>query len=382
MKRHNYILLLLSILYCAQNIDAQFINNCLVDSNIWAVVADNMDYTGVDTDISYCYIWGTDSIINGSTYKTVYCAHKHPGIFFEMLENKTYDEILCYREEDKKIFRFDNNIGKEVKLYDFGLKVDDETTILDGKRIKVMEEYNSSKLNNFCYPIPHIEQCQDYVPPKAWRVIGIDDETYEDIWIDGAGSLYTGLLIRSDFPEDKSLASVFNPTSGFLRYTQHDMIQPVWMNSIDFGNMEREEYVITYFDNDTLVISGITRFYPSPFHLFMCHITGNEIFISAVPTNPLSTLADSLITSKFEVRFPGFGAGIYNVKQEIGLEGYSETWGQQITLTCHGPATSIDNITDEKKQVQPNAIYDLSGRWLTSPPERGIYIENGRKKVR
>ena len=378
MKIINYILLL-PILCYVQDIEAQSANNKYLNpAAVWAVVADNKEQTGADTDISYCYTWGLDSIINGFTYRTVYWGHSHPGEFLDMLEFETYDSILFYREEGKKIFRFDNDLSKDVLLYDFGLQVGDETTIQDGKRVRVAEEFCADKLDNYCYSI----YTQNNEPPKAWRVCGVDDDTYEDIWIDGAGSLYTGLLLRSDYPEDVSLTTVFNPSGSWSRYTKYDKIQPVllkdyWEEPDYDGNME-DFHIDVEFVDDTLKISGFSRFFYYT-HLFRCHLDGNEIRISAIPVNPRCVMILGLLYSKYEIKFSGFEAGTYTVKKESERFWSEESnkW-QDVSVVCHGPATRILEITTLSSKQSNNVIYDLSGRRLNQVPERGFYIQNGK----
>ena len=374
MKKNAYILILIFYNCSLHYISAQSVNNNYLNPTaVWAVVADNKDQTGADTDINYCYTWGLDSIINGFTYRTVYWGHSHPGVFFEMLENKTYDEILCYREEINKIYRYDNELNKDVLLYDFGISVGDVVTILDGKRVRVTEEFNTDELEDYCYPWP------DKTPAKAWRVKGVDDENYEDIWIDGAGSLYTGLLLRKDFPEDTSLTCVFNPTSGFLRYAPFDKIQPVWLEYLNDSKEWERFYVNVEFVDDTLKISGDGTFYLTLIQLFRCHLDGNVISLSAVPTNPMSSLTEGILYSEFEVKFPGFEAGEYTVKLENW--GYGGVHLEDTTIVCYGPATGVPDINSSLIKNNDNAIYDLSGRRLNSPPERGIYIQGGKKII-
>ena len=381
MKIINYILLL-PVLCNVQDIEAQSANNNYLNPvNVWTVVADNKDQTGADTDISYCYSWGLDSIINGFTYRTVYWAHSHPGEFLDMIDFETYDSILFYREEGKKIFRFDNDSGKDVLLYDFGISVGDEITIHDGKRVRVAEEFTADKLDNYFYSL----YTKNNEPPKAWRICSVDDDTYEDIWIDGAGSFYTGLLLRSDFPEDVSLTTVFNPAGSWSRYTKYDKIQPVLLKEIweetDYDGTLDDLYIDVEFVDDTLKISGFSQFFYYT-HLFRCHLDGNKITISAIPVNPRCVMILGLLYSKYEIKFPGFEAGTYTVKKESERfwSEKSNKW-QDVTITCHGPATEIQEINSSMPTDNKGAVYDLSGQRLNAIPQRVIYIQNGKKYV-
>jgi hypothetical protein len=43
---------------------------------------------------------------------------------------------------------------------------------------------------------------------------------------------------------------------------------------------------------------------------------------------------------------------------------------------------NTDRINDIGTQVRQESIHDLQGRRLISPPERGVYIQNGKKYVK
>lgn len=374
---------MLYILCYVQDINAQSVNNnYLSPTHLWAVVEDDMDRSGADTKITYCYSWGQDSIINDMTYRAVTIGYDQPQRFLNMLWYNTYNSLFCYREEGKKIFRFDNDLSKDLLLYDFGVSVGDVITILDGKRVRVTEEFRADELENFCYTFPI-----NGTPPKAWLVCGVDDETYKDIWIDGAGSLYTGLLLRSDFPEDVSLTTIFNASISLSRYTQYDKIQPVrlyyYWNDPNYDSDWETEYNINIeFKDDTLRINGFQNFIPST-HIFRCHLDGNDVVVSAIAVDPGCSMVEGYLQSKYDIKFPGFEAGTYNIKIDRETMGDfrwcdpPEYW-KEVTITCNGPATGIDEAIESQTKENKSNIYDLSGRRLNQVPEQGLYIQNGK----
>ena len=44
--------------------------------------------------------------------------------------------------------------------------------------------------------------------------------------------------------------------------------------------------------------------------------------------------------------------------------------------------TGIGSLTPDPSPVREGSTYDLQGRRLSGKPARGIYIENGKKKVK
>ena len=93
-------------------------------------------------------------------------------------------------------------------------------------------------------------------------------------------------------------------------------------------------------------------------------------------TEPILFIPSLGAPLRFEVKIPGFKTGTYKIR-------YKDK--NPVELVCHDDVTRMEEQTILNPQSSindSNAIYDLSGRWLTSPPECGLYIENGRKKVR
>ena len=79
---------------------------------------------------------------------------------------------------------------------------------------------------------------------------------------------------------------------------------------------------------------------------------------------------------RFDVKIPGFNGGTYKIK-------YKDK--NPVEVVCHDAVTSIEDQTAsdiQRERYKSNAIYDLQGRRLSQAPERGIYIQDGKKVIK
>ena len=366
MKSRLYILAVLMFcpLYSLAQKEA---SNYLKDTNTWVIVTDNNERNGADAVNYYCYIYG-DSIINGIKYQKFHITKEPP---YSVLYWVSYDSILCYREEGNRIYHYDNTIGKEVLDYEFNLNGGDETLIGDGKRVKVSEVFPAKDIVDICT----IDTL------KAYRINGIDDDSYNDIWLDGVGSIYTGLLPRVFFTTENPTDMIYSPTVSKCRFTAYDKVLPVNLDKYNLGSDDNLHVDFEFID-DTLHISGISAFDLSSVYLFQCHLHGQTITMDAIPTYFYSSIVDTYMISKYDIKYPGFDAGVYNISIKPSRWKASSFNKDHITLTCHGFATDINVIKTSALKQNDNAIYNLSGRRMNAIPEQGIYIQGGKKMIK
>lgn len=112
-----------------------------------------------------------DTMIDGTMYKKVYCTIEgYDGDLSSM-----HPECECYREAGGKIFFYHKNKGEQL-LYDFTIKQDDTTV--------ECEAYHRSAIVKTVY-----WKCmQDGVNRKHIQL------NNSDVWVEGLGSLKSGLL--------------------------------------------------------------------------------------------------------------------------------------------------------------------------------------------
>lgn len=127
----------------------------------------------------------------------------------------------------------------------------------------------------------------------------------------------------------------------------------------------------------------------------------NTGFLYAASANsaaetPKAVVSQSCVGSNFDAQRDRMASnanyGLLSVKTEvtgglltIGIKEPSNgtTWlvWDNFTLTYNGKSSGISDIVYQQSHKQDNSIYDLQGRKLNCIPEKGIYIQNGRKYI-
>ena len=307
--------------------------------------------------------WG-DSIVNGVNYARV---------------SIDAGDTILYRQEGKKVFCLSEE-GKELLLMDYGLSEGDAFISPSGKRFVVTEK----------------KECEDPTVYGFDQRMGIyplqlhltAEDGGEETWIEGVGSPQWGIL---------PLAM----TDGTAAFAD----RPIWAKVIWMSNMKTQlmaevdevSYKLKFFDfntnyhdpgfkndelrfsfiDDTLMIQG-KKSLSEMLSFVDLTVYDNVVDIWNIDQYvPKSVRPTDKVHRYFEVRIPGFEAGIY----QIGLKD-----GEHITVECKGATDGIQEIggreIENSQSSAPNSkssAYDLSGRRVVNP-KRGLYIQDDGKK--
>ena len=299
-----------------------------------------------------------------------------------------------YRQEGDKIYRYDESSGNDLMLYDFGLTEGDIVEDGDGNRMRVEKVFEARNLSDFSMFVDG---------EKAFQLRGVDDPSLEDIWIENVGSIKTGLLLASDLEGMKTASlSFFSASNGryslafptntdclksvpFLKQDAYpdDYDHDLFPDDCDpdyYGpDDDMDDYLLFDFIDDTLFVKGRLngRMYPGEFDVMGGVVKNGTIYVFFQNMHYLyDETINSIGSSDFEVKIPGFEPGTYTIKTLSLFMNVPDT-----TIVCHGPVTDIHNISTPVFQQTSNALYDLSGRRLNQQPERGVYIQNGKKYI-
>ena len=162
------------------------------EGKIWSTVIEMVD------DLStYWITFGTDTIINGETYKRVLES-----------DNQTMDPSYRFgfiREDTTKKVYFRNNSDYEGLLYDFGANIGDTILIVNTFSWNCLDDLtavvdtifysNIITIINNCPSLPaqYNTSLKDYSERKIIIVKKLDSEDQLDYWIEGIGSI-SGVL--------------------------------------------------------------------------------------------------------------------------------------------------------------------------------------------
>lgn len=288
-----------------------------------------------------------------------------------------------FRDVLSKVYRYVESEDKEYCVYDFNLSEGDMFRCRDGRALRVTEVGTAGD-----YPFYNRLYGSDR---KMLKLQDWNDPLKEDVWIEGVGSIHTGVLDNLDFSgDDNHLDGVFFMTVASnlpSEYALFDYGMDYYKSVTVFGtevesrtaiegynvDIKFPYYSTIEFVDDTLHIMGYDESRYGGAIKESALVNHDEIALSTIMLCGLSGIISPRYW-KFDAKIPGFKAGTYKI---------SYPNGQPIELTCTGPVTTNipeNNVAYPVKHEIP--IYDLSGRQIKAEPCQGIYIKDGRKYVR
>lgn len=294
-------------------------------------------------------------------------------IVYELTEvPSNYTEIpqtLLYTQEGQKIYRYDETRQEDVLMFDFSLNEGDVFTTPQGTRMEVVE----------------VGDCKEYLNDwlvreysgKRLKLRDCNNASLEDIWVEGIGSLYTGILPQELIPNSRECslnfcsmgtwAAVFPQNTPYYKSTQ---FLPFEL-PIELIDTDQPEWCNYMFSGDTLVISGCAVMYSLPV-ITSCFVHENIIEFQNIEShyhnvliNGLYLFATSLAPHGFEIKLPGFLPGEYTIMA-----------GEQKLATVVCGTTFINTLEISAKHSYQ--FHDLLGRPINSL-QKGINIINGNK---
>lgn len=336
---------------------------------IWYGV--RMDERGIEK----CFTITTceDTVLQGKTYAVVRLRD----------ENQILKEML-YRQEKDLVFRWDSQKQADILLYDFGLRVGDVFVDPDGTQMKVVEEsLDSSLFDWFTYSNRG----------KSLRLQSVDNTEIEDVWIEGIGSVNSGIFLASELGDSHivygNIASddINSPINFAIFKVNNDCYKNVLLNN-DY--IQEDEIYKFGFDceflSDTLHVYGILPINVIT-NLLECTIDENNNVCLNILELCYSDWPTGKVNRKYDVRIPGFKPGTYNVCLtgyksgiRIGEDPYYQF--KELFGTTQVVCTQVNNINHIDVEKQNGTFTDLTGRRLSSTPQHGIYIQDGRKMLK
>ncbi len=276
------------------------------------------------------------------------------------------------RQEKECIYIYDDSQKAEHMLYDFGLSEGDEyVDPYDGVRYKVQEVSDTLMVS-------HEEWLNtSYQKYKVLRLCSTDGRDIQDTWIEGIGSVHYGLLrpgLHSEFIHQNLLTCDWGFESARHKFhynLPYLKTTTVESYSLGYGKPEDDDYPkwlygkdLEYeFLSDTLHVTGRSAVHGGHIDYAICTQNGGKLTVSLFESQ---SLIQGIGQVHVDAYFPGFAEGAYTVN---GKE-----------LSCKGH-TGVLGLIQIKHNVSEKSIFDLSGRRLQQKPQKGIYIENGKKII-
>ena len=288
-------------------------------------------------------------IMNYSTYFTITQEHQYVTLYVEprwqsVIKNeKEYtmfsgnfedinyvDTLMLLRQDETKCFSYDIKTGTEHLLFDFGLQKGDM--------------YNDD-FNNIEYEVTDVRD--SIIGNEKLHLIELNSqEGQRDIWLEGIGSIYTGILRACENHKDAYLLMcacpewsteweegclhLFFPNNQFIRTADMTIKELYWDKPLETEE-DWEAYqewsnaptnLNAEFLNDTLHVWGRVRTTCNLCPYMSCELKENNVSVTLYPCP--GPEPDRIIAYDVDGRIPGFKRGTYLVK----------LWDKTLELKC------------------------------------------------
>lgn len=280
-----------------------------------------------------------DSIVNGVKYR--------------ILDSEEFGCFLFREKEEGRIYRLSEDGQQEYLVFDYNLNVGDSFTDEYGTEMIVTERKDTLEFDNWGFPVTHI----------LLRLESVEEPKIKDVWIDGVGSVNTGMLPRKSLRKSYSYKVMYCKNFvGFLVNTPIFKSCPFFCDYEDQG----EDFdVDCRIEGDSLYIKGHIPLSCNDFQYISLIKNGDnfDVFFSYIPS-----YGEYSGLFKVNIALPGFR----------GCEGCKlKFWTAYGTYTYE--ITGIDKVKENSKE--DGTVYDLTGRRLNGKPHKGIYIRNKKKHL-
>jgi hypothetical protein len=298
-----------------------------------------------------------DTVVDGKTYSKVY----------SKTDEGTTLEVLL-REEDQRVYRHSLNSKDEYIIYDFNLKEGDkfERHLSDDNISCCVKKVETVNINGGDLKQLTIE-CSSEMEPMYCETM---------TWTAGVGYRYgllDGIVNFAPSSWSRGVIYVYNSQSDNLYYP-FPFFQTFWHGSplvvekvdAEMADGEKLNYELV---NEELHVSGIMKV-PCNDNLYIyCIDEGNGHRLS-FKVEQVGTPIDSYQLGKVDFWLGSFYEEVtYTIVDNEGT---------------HIVTSSILPIHNENggHNSSTTTMYDLIGRRLSSAPQHGIYIQDGRKVLK
>ena len=316
-----------------------------------------------------------DTLIGEKTYMTMLVGKSEMGnqnLFFQPNPSDT----LYYRQEGSRVFMRSVSDDRDILLFDYSLLKGDTFTSEDGTEWRV----TATSWDSYKNPDEYYH-----------KVFLCDKDGNEDVWIEGAGSELWGIMPASAVratglvpePYRSRVRTLFSEKVSFsysINEEDYKYILGGYRGKLTEDKKDEPLGLDLSFLGDTLRIKGNIN-WPFGSPSAECEVRGDSIHVILFIAPSFSYhLHDDVVPSWIDVRIPGFRPGTWHVYGYAAYDGVNHTFDSieiDTTLTC-GNDTGVAPLS-VSPEGEKTAVYDLQGRRLNAKPQRGLYIQGGRK---
>lgn len=297
-----------------------------------------------------------DTMVNGFAYFYIVDNNQIPG---ERPTKLPYG----YRMADRKIYIYDFDTHKETVGLDFTLSAGDHFTTYNGMQWEVLSAKDT---------LVNVSECGlgESVPKRLLTVRTLDG-TMTDQWLEDFGSFANHFMIKSlenvslsqtlwmDYDRGCYLAREISADPFYAHASK-------WMENDEEGDYSKGMYDVLSqyrYENGTLLLEDDVMSFGHRF--YSCFYRDGDDFYRV----------------NFEEMGPYFDCPLSLKKDTMAFAGVPAPASGAYTLHIDDLtySTGVRPVISSSKA--PHRIYDTQGRQLPAKPRRGIYIQDGVKRV-
>ena len=351
------VMLSLFMAFCVGSSAQETYQPLIQSDKCWSVLVFNLKEKEMLPIELFTYIFDLrKSEFNGKEYTEI-------NYYDYVLDSESFPALSTWlREEDRKVYLYDEATDTEKLLYDFSLDVGDTFKGLGNTDYVVISKT--------------LEQQDTDVPRSKWvlRKQGSNATDDDVVWVEGIGSCYGPLQPLPDERNDSIMSNLVFSGNRNTHYYSFDLdyTQSDWKGSRasitsipkEDSNMGLEYKLI----DGKLVVEG-NVYSLSPFVYLYCISEGADSFKILLAYNGLVGCGGTIY--KIHADFSGF------TQDRVTVTDY---WNSYLVSPEGSVPLGILLNTDKKES--PTEIYSLDGRRLQQVPEKGVYIKGGKKYVK
>ena len=343
--------------------------------------------------VKYFYIEG-DTIMDGQSFKKMMYSE----------DTKEYRNTYFWggvREDDKKVFFHPNrNNSNEELLYDFGASVGDELNVFPYPSLCKVTDKDTVTIEDRSFPRTKLQLQRNYFGEEVNT--SAPESPIDDEWLEGIGYLSSPCEgINQGMPFGmyfNALTDCVTESGTLFHCSQYaEEVSQFWLDEEGAeGDVKRETLDFTHViktkptnpaimatppllraEYNNIALFVYTERMSGQYQFSIRKDNGSQdIFTSSYNMGNLQSI---------DFNLAGYSKGEYT----ITVENDQELFTAHFVLPLDG--TGINEIENEEMRngENENAIYDLSGRKISSQfkvhssqLQKGIYIQDGKKMVR
>lgn len=303
------------------------------------------------------YYVENDTVVDGKTYSKVYS---------QTDEGTRLDVLL--REENRRVYRHDLNSKGESIIYDFNLKEGDTFMrhLSDDNISCCVKKVETVNING--------EDLKQLTIECTSEMEHMYSETMT--WTEGIGYRYgvlDGIVNFAPSSWSREAIYVYNSQSDNLYYpfsffNSHWHGSPLFVEKVDDETADDEKLNYEFVGED-LHVSGIMK--------VPCN---DNLYIYCIDEGSYN---DRRLT--FKVEQVGTQTDSYHLGK---VDFWLRYFPKEVTYTIvdktgtHKITSGTSSIHDMNSGFNTTTMYDLTGRHLSTSPQHGIYIQNGKKVLK